>query len=94
VDTLATPVTSSGPGPWPDRYPDRERASPGMTEAVAVRRRKRIYLTMMGTCALLYMLSWTVVAWFSMTWAIVISLVASVLPPVAVILANSGDDVA
>lgn len=65
-----------------------------MTAAVAERRRKRIYLTMMGACALLYMLSWTVVVWFSTTWAIVVSLVASVLPPVAVIVANSGDDVA
>lgn len=64
-----------------------------MTGAVAERRRKRIYLTMMGICALLFMLSWTVVVWFSMTWAIVISLVASVLPPVAVIIANSGEDV-
>lgn len=47
---------------------------------------------MMGTCALLYLLSWTVVVWYSTTWAIVVSVVASILPPVAVIIANSGDD--
>lgn len=48
---------------------------------------------MMGSCALLYLVSWTVIAPFSGTWAIVVSVVASALPPVAVIIANRDDKV-
>jgi hypothetical protein len=55
--------------------------------------RKRIYLTMMGICGLLYLASWTIIASFSTTWAVIVSLVASVIPPVAVIIANRGADV-
>ncbi|GAA3206803.1 DUF3099 domain-containing protein [Actinocorallia longicatena] len=54
-------------------------------------RRKRIYLIMMGTCLTLYVLSWTVVRFWSSTAAIVMAIVASIIPPVAVILANRPD---
>jgi Protein of unknown function (DUF3099) len=53
-----------------------------------VRRRRRIYLTLMGICGLLYLISWTVVAPFSRVWAVALSAVASILPLVAVIIAN------
>jgi amino acid permease len=57
-----------------------------------VRKRRRLYLIMMGTCVTLYVLSWTVVRLFSSTAAIIMAVVASVIPPVAVILANRSDD--
>jgi hypothetical protein len=57
-----------------------------------VRERRRLYLIMMGTCVTLYVLSWTVVRLWSSTAAIIMAVVASVIPPVAVILANRADD--
>jgi hypothetical protein len=56
-----------------------------------MRRRRRIYLIMMASCALLYLVSWTVIAPFSATWAVVVSVMASTLPPIAVIIANRDD---
>lgn len=49
-------------------------------------------MIMMGTCVTLYVLSWAVVRLWSNTAAIIMALVASVIPPVAVILANRSDD--
>jgi hypothetical protein len=46
---------------------------------------------MMGTCVTLYVLSWTVVRLWSSTAAIIMAVVASVIPPIAVILANRAD---
>lgn len=56
------------------------------------RSRRRIYLTMMGICLLLYVLSWTVLARLSVTAAVVVSIAAMGIPPFAVIVANRGDD--
>ena len=54
--------------------------------------RRRVYLAMMGTCLLLYLVSWTVLVRLSKTWAIVVSIMAMAIPPFAVIIANRGDD--
>jgi Protein of unknown function (DUF3099) len=54
--------------------------------------RKRIYLAMMAICLLLYVVSWTVIVRFSTTASIVVSIAAMAIPPVAVIIANRGDD--
>jgi hypothetical protein len=56
-----------------------------------VRHRRRIYLTLMGICGLLYLVSWTVVAPLSRVWAVALSAVASIIPLVAVIIANRDD---
>ncbi|GAB3686473.1 hypothetical protein GCM10027589_55200 [Actinocorallia lasiicapitis] len=53
--------------------------------------RKRRYLIMMGTCITLYVLSWTVVRFWSVTAAVIMAVVASIIPPIAVILANRSD---
>ncbi len=47
---------------------------------------------MMGTCLTLFVLSWTVVARFSPPAAIVMSIIAMVIPPFAAIVANWGID--
>ncbi len=44
----------------------------------------------MGTCVLLIVLAWNVVRFWSTTAAVVMSLVAAVIPPVAVVVANLG----
>jgi hypothetical protein len=62
-------------------------------EGLSDRQRPRIrrYLWMMGACVLLIVLAWNVVRLWSTTWAVVMSVVAMLIPPAAAILANSGD---
>ncbi|MEV5705247.1 DUF3099 domain-containing protein [Actinoallomurus sp. NPDC052274] len=56
------------------------------------RSRRRAYLVMMSVCMVLFLLSWTVVVRFSATAAAALTIVAFAIPPVAVIVANRGDD--
>lgn len=55
------------------------------------RSRKRWYFVLMGACLLLIVLAWNVVRLFSTTAAVVMSLVAAVIPPIAAIVANRND---
>ncbi|HWJ10194.1 MAG TPA: DUF3099 domain-containing protein [Nocardioides sp.] len=57
-----------------------------------LRRRQRWYVALMGTCLVLIVLAWNVVRLWSTTAAVVMSAVAAVLPPIAVIVANWGED--
>jgi hypothetical protein len=52
--------------------------------------RKRTYFALMGTCVLLIVLAWNVVRLWSTTAAVVMTLVAAVLPPAAAIIGNLG----
>jgi len=52
--------------------------------------RKRAYFVLMGTCLALIVLAWNVVRFWSTTAAVVMSVVAAVIPPVAVVVANFG----
>jgi len=52
--------------------------------------RKRAYFLLMGTCLALIVLAWNVVRLWSVTAAVVMSLVAAALPPIAVVVANWG----
>ena len=54
--------------------------------------RKKAYFLLMGTCILLILLAWNVVRFWSTTAAVVMSVIAAVIPPVAVIVANWGQD--
>lgn len=54
--------------------------------------RKRAYFLLMGVCLTLFILSWTVVRLYSVPAAIAISVVAMVIPPIAVFVANAGDE--
>jgi len=54
--------------------------------------RKKAYFLLMGTCILLILLAWNVVRFWSTTAAVVMSVVAAVIPPVAVIVGNWGQD--
>jgi hypothetical protein len=51
---------------------------------------KKAYFAMMGTCLALIILAWTVVRLFSTTAAVVMSVIAMVIPPFAVIVGNRG----
>ena len=59
-------------------------------EGVQESTRKRAYFTMMGTCVVLIALAWNVVRLWSTTAAVVMTLVAAVLPPAAAIVGNLG----
>jgi hypothetical protein len=54
--------------------------------------RERLYLILMGGCIVLVVLSWTVIRLYSVTAAIVISVICALGPPVAAIVANAGDE--
>ena len=57
-----------------------------------LRRRQRCYFAIMGLCLLLIVLAWNLARLWSTTAAVAISVVAAVLPPIAVIIANWGED--
>jgi hypothetical protein len=57
-----------------------------------LRRRQRWYFTLMGICLLLILLTWNLVRPWSTTEAVAMSVVAAVLPPIAVVIANWGED--
>jgi ABC-type transport system involved in cytochrome bd biosynthesis fused ATPase/permease subunit len=52
--------------------------------------RRRAYFTMMGSCVGLITLAWLVVRIFSVTAAVVMSVIAMVIPPFAAVIGNSG----
>ena len=57
-----------------------------------LRRRRRWYFALMGVCVALILLAWNVVRLWSTTAAVVMSVVAAVIPPIAAIVANWGED--
>ena len=61
-------------------------------QSARLRRRQRWYFALMGTCLALIVLAWNVVRLWSTTAAVVMSVVAAVLPPVAVLIANWDED--
>jgi hypothetical protein len=54
--------------------------------------RNRAYFVLMGGCLVAVTLAWTVVRLVSVTAAIVISVAVGLVPPVAAIVANAGDE--
>jgi hypothetical protein len=57
-----------------------------------LRRRRRWYLMLMGSSLVLIVLAWNLVRLWSTTAAVAMSIVAAVLAPIAVIIANWGED--
>jgi Protein of unknown function (DUF3099) len=55
-------------------------------------RRNRAYFLLMGGCIVAVILAWTVVRLFSVTAAVVISVAVGLVPPIAAIVANAGDE--
>lgn len=68
----------------PNSRPGRRR------DPLTERTRIRLYLTLMVTCLTLIVLAWFWVRFFSTTIAVAMSMVAAVLPTIAVIVANFG----
>jgi hypothetical protein len=64
-----------------DRPPDEAGPQPS-------RRDRRLYFVLMGVCIGLFVLSWAVLDRYSTVAAVVVSIVALVIPPFAAIIAN------
>jgi DUF3099 family protein len=71
--------------PW---HPGSRRSLGHMEESDG--RRRRVYFWLMGFCILLIVLAWNVVRFYSITAAVVMSVIAAVIPPTAAVLANWG----
>jgi Protein of unknown function (DUF3099) len=54
--------------------------------------RNVLYFVLMGLCLGLFVLAWAVVRVYSATAAVIMSAVALAIPPIAVIIANAGDE--
>jgi hypothetical protein len=54
------------------------------------RTRQRGYFWLMGTCLVLILLAWNVVRLWSTTAAVLMSVVAALIPPVAAFVGNQG----
>jgi hypothetical protein len=65
-----------------DGGPEQDQPGPS-------RRDRRLYLILMTICIGLFVISWAVLDRYSMTAAIVVSVVALIIPPFAVIIANA-----
>jgi drug/metabolite transporter (DMT)-like permease len=55
--------------------------------------RRRWYLLLMAVCLLLFVFAWTWVRLYSVTAAVVMSVIASAIPPLAAIVANAGSPI-
>ncbi|HSZ39536.1 MAG TPA: hypothetical protein VK817_06230 [Trebonia sp.] len=73
-----------GYGYRPGDMPDPRPPSPPPS-----RRSKTVYFVMMGTCLGLCAIAWAVVSRYSTTAAVIMSVVALVIPPFAAMIANS-----
>jgi Protein of unknown function (DUF3099) len=54
--------------------------------------RNRMYFILMALCLGLFVSAWAVVRLYSVTAAVVMTVVALAIPPIAVIIANAGDE--
>ena len=54
--------------------------------------RKRGYFLLMGLCLALFILAWAVVRNYSTTAAVIMSVAAVLIPPIAARVANAGDE--
>ena len=72
----------SGPPP-PDDDGSRQPGPLGLST------RRRAYFALMGVCLVLIVLSWTLIWRFSILAAVIMSVIALFIPPVAAVVANA-----
>jgi Family of unknown function (DUF6343)/Protein of unknown function (DUF3099) len=65
-------------------------AGPAQRPPIPIEQRRGRYLALMALCVFLFVSSWTWVRLYSPAAALVTSLVAMVIPPIAAIVANAG----
>ncbi len=72
------------------QQPGQDPAPAGSSGPPGLRPRRRAYFVMMGICLVLIVLAWMVIWRFSVLAAVIMSVVAVVIPPFAAIVANNG----
>jgi Protein of unknown function (DUF3099) len=82
------PMPSSPPSPGDS--PTDPPGSPREPGPLGLGTRKRAYFIMMGACLVLIVLAWMVVDRYSIVAAVIMSVVALVIPPFAAIVGNAG----
>ena len=75
----SSPSSPDGPGSRPPRGPG----------PLGLKTRKRAYFILMGVCLVLIVLAWMVVYRYSILAAVIMSVVALVIPPFAAIVGNA-----
>jgi DUF3099 family protein len=80
----SSPSSPPGPGRQPPREPGPREPGP-----LGVRTRKRAYFILMGVCLVLIVLAWMVVYRYSIIAAVIMSVIALVIPPFAAIIGNA-----
>jgi Protein of unknown function (DUF3099) len=86
---MSSPSPRDG-SPPPGAPEPPERGAPREAGPLGLRTRKRAYFIMMGVCLLLIVLAWMVVDRFSIVAAVIMSVIALVIPPLAAIVGNAG----
>ena len=84
----SSPPSRDGSPPQ-ESGPPREDGPPRQPGPLGLRTRKRAYFIMMGVCLVLIVLAWMVVYRYSIIAAVIMSVVALVIPPVAAIVGNA-----
>ena len=85
----SSPPSRDGSPPRESGSP-RELGPPGQPGPLGLGTRKRAYFIMMGVCLVLIVLAWTVIYRFSTVAAVIMSVIALVIPPFAAIVGNAG----
>jgi hypothetical protein len=82
------PHYQPGPGVPPYRPVPAERHATPPRERPSAGTRQRRYLVLMGTCLGLLLVSWVFVRLISVTAAVILTLIAMVIPPLAALIGN------
>jgi hypothetical protein len=82
------PHYQPGPGVPPYRPVQAERRVPPHRDSPSASTRQRRYLLLMGTCLGLLLISWVFVRLISVPAAVVLTLIAMFIPPLAALIGN------
>ena len=85
----SSPSSRDGSPPQ-ESGPPREPGPPRQPGPLGLGTRKRAYFILMGVCLVLIVLAWMVVDRYSNVAAVIMSVVALVIPPFAAIVGNAG----
>ena len=85
----SSPSSRDGSPPQESGRPG-EAGPPRQPGPLGLGTRKRAYFILMGVCVVLIVLAWMVVYRYSIVAAVIMSVVALVIPPFAAIIGNAG----
>jgi Protein of unknown function (DUF3099) len=87
---MSSSPSSRDGSPPQESGPPGEPGPPRQPGPLGLGTRKRAYFILMGVCLVLIVLAWMVVYRYSIVAAVIMSVVALVIPPFAAIIGNAG----